>query len=151
MLCICYLFIFSMFEILQTLYWSIYGLVDLEHAELNEKHAITELIGKLMFGSYSFIAFIVLLNMLIAMMSNSYQIISVSIVCLFQFVWNIAEFVLGNLRIGWLRSCWVKRKAWIYRIRWKIDVRKLQFNSVYCIIKFADCYDEQFIHWYIGK
>jgi hypothetical protein len=37
-----------MFEILQTLYWSIYGLVDLEHAELNEKHDITELIGKLM-------------------------------------------------------------------------------------------------------
>lgn len=67
-----------MFEILQTLYWAAYGLVDLEHAELIEKHVITELIGKLMFGSYSFIAFIVLLNMLIAMMSNSYQIISVS-------------------------------------------------------------------------
>ncbi|CAC5362088.1 TRPC4 [Mytilus coruscus] len=66
----------NMFEILQTLYWAAYGLVDLEHAELIEKHVITELIGKLMFGSYSFIAFIVLLNMLIAMMSNSYQIIS---------------------------------------------------------------------------
>lgn len=66
----------NMFEILQTLYWSAYGLVDLEHAELKERHVITELIGKLMFGSYSFIAFIVLLNMLIAMMSNSYQTIS---------------------------------------------------------------------------
>lgn len=74
-----------MFEIIQTLYWSMYGLVDLEHAELEEKHEITELIGKLMFGSYSFIEFIVLLNLLIAMMSNSYQNISVSTVLLSSF------------------------------------------------------------------
>ncbi|XP_055958673.1 transient receptor potential-gamma protein isoform X2 [Patella vulgata] len=66
----------NLFEILQSLYWSIFGLVDLEHAELKEfNHQFTELIGKLMFGSYCFIALIVLLNMLIAMMSNSYQII----------------------------------------------------------------------------
>jgi transient receptor potential cation channel subfamily C len=53
-------------------HWAIYGLVDLDHAELNEKHEFTEFVGKLMFGSYSLIAFIVLLNLLIAMMSNSY-------------------------------------------------------------------------------
>ncbi|XP_067663770.1 transient receptor potential-gamma protein-like isoform X3 [Haliotis asinina] len=67
----------NLFEILQTLYWSVFGLVDLDHAELRPKfnHEYTELIGKLMFGVYSWIALVVLLNMLIAMMSNSYQII----------------------------------------------------------------------------
>lgn len=75
-------FFFSLFEILQTLYWSMYGLIELDHTELKEKHEVTELIGKLMFGSYSWIAFIVLLNLLIAMMSNSYQNISVSIILL---------------------------------------------------------------------
>lgn len=72
-------YISSLFEIIQSLYWAIYGLVDLEHSELEEPHEFTEFIGKLMFGSYSWIAFVVLLNLLIAMMSNSYQNISVSI------------------------------------------------------------------------
>lgn len=66
----------NLFEIIQSLYWAIYGLVDLEHAELEEPHEFTEFIGKLMFGSYSWIGFVVLLNLLIAMMSNSYQNIS---------------------------------------------------------------------------
>ena len=52
--------------------------MDLNHAELEEPHEFTEFIGKLMFGSYSWIGFVVLLNLLIAMMSNSYQNISVS-------------------------------------------------------------------------
>ena len=74
-------FFYSLFEILQSLYWAIFGLVDLEHAELQPrfKHEFTEIIGKLMFGTYSWIAMVVLLNMLIAMMSNSYQLIYVSI------------------------------------------------------------------------
>lgn len=70
-------FFCSLFEILQSLYWAIYGLIDLEDAHLDEPHKFTELIGKLMFGTYSLIAIIVLLNMLVAMMSNSYHIISV--------------------------------------------------------------------------
>ncbi|XP_025084879.1 LOW QUALITY PROTEIN: transient receptor potential-gamma protein-like [Pomacea canaliculata] len=65
----------NLFEIVQTLYWAIFGLVDLDHAELSPrfKHEFTEFVGKLMFGTYSWIALVVLLNMLIAMMSNSYQ------------------------------------------------------------------------------
>uniref|UniRef100_K1S2W3 Transient receptor potential-gamma protein n=1 Tax=Magallana gigas TaxID=29159 RepID=K1S2W3_MAGGI len=63
----------NLFQILQTLYWSIYGLIDLNNAELLENHIFTEFIGKLMFGSYSWIALVVLLNLLIAMMSNSYH------------------------------------------------------------------------------
>ncbi|XP_060577329.1 transient receptor potential-gamma protein-like isoform X3 [Ruditapes philippinarum] len=66
----------NLFEIIQSLYWAIYGLVDLDHLELEESHEFTEFIGKLMFGSYSWIGFVILLNLLIAMMSNSYQCIS---------------------------------------------------------------------------
>ena len=71
--------IFSLFEILQTLYFAIYGLVDVKHFELKENHGFTQFVGKLMFGTYSLITIIVLLNMLIAMLSNSYQYISVGI------------------------------------------------------------------------
>jgi len=46
--------------------------------ELSGIKGFTRFWALLMFGSYSVINVIVLLNMLIAMMSNSYQIISVS-------------------------------------------------------------------------
>lgn len=71
-------FIFSLFEILQTLYFAIYGLVDIKHFELKEDHEFTQFVGKTMFGTYSCIMIVVLLNMLIAMLSNSYQNIWVS-------------------------------------------------------------------------
>lgn len=86
---------FSLFEILQTLYWAIFGLVDLSHAELQGKHEFTEFVGKLMFGSYSFLAFIVLLNLLIAMMSSSYINISVSKVWL----WLTAIFFWFSINV----------------------------------------------------
>ncbi|VDP31015.1 unnamed protein product [Schistosoma curassoni] len=63
----------SLFEIVQSLYWSAYGLIDLTSFNLEYPHAFTEFVGKLTFGTYSYIAFIVLLNMLIAMMNNSYE------------------------------------------------------------------------------
>ena len=67
----------SLFQITQTLYWAFFGLVDLDAITLIEKHSFTEFAGRVMFGVYSYITVIVLLNMLIAMMNNSYQIISV--------------------------------------------------------------------------
>jgi hypothetical protein len=68
----------------------VFGLIELESLDLKEAlghnnsntHEFTEFTGKLMFGSYSYIALIVLINMLIAMMSNSYQQISVSFLLL---------------------------------------------------------------------
>lgn len=56
-----------------------FGLVDLDAITLQEEHKFTEFSGRLMFGVYSYITVIVLLNMLIAMMNNSYQIISVTL------------------------------------------------------------------------
>lgn len=63
---------------MQTLYWAMFGLVDLEAIRLKEQHSFTQFAGKMMFGVYSYISIIVLINMLIAMMNTSYQIISVS-------------------------------------------------------------------------
>ncbi|CAH8590161.1 unnamed protein product [Heterobilharzia americana] len=63
----------NLFEIVQSLYWSAYGLIDLTSFNLEYPHVFTEFVGKLTFGTYSYIAFIVLLNMLIAMMNSSYE------------------------------------------------------------------------------
>lgn len=71
-------FSLSLFETSQSLFWASFGLVDLMAFELQGIKSFTRFWAMLMFGSYSVINIIVLLNMLIAMMSNSYQIISVS-------------------------------------------------------------------------
>lgn len=68
----------SLFETSQSLFWASFGLVDLVSFELTGSKEFTRFWALLMFGSYSVINVIVLLNMLIAMMSNSYQIISVN-------------------------------------------------------------------------
>ncbi|XP_049791463.1 transient receptor potential protein [Schistocerca nitens] len=66
----------NLFETSQSLFWASFGLVDLMNFELVGIKSFTRFWALLMFGSYSVINIIVLLNMLIAMMSNSYQIIS---------------------------------------------------------------------------
>ncbi|KAL1509540.1 hypothetical protein ABEB36_004255 [Hypothenemus hampei] len=66
----------NLFETSQSLFWASFGLVDLMTFELSGIKGFTRFWALLMFGSYSVINVIVLLNMLIAMMSNSYQIIS---------------------------------------------------------------------------
>uniref|UniRef100_A0A1I8ICT4 ANK_REP_REGION domain-containing protein n=1 Tax=Macrostomum lignano TaxID=282301 RepID=A0A1I8ICT4_9PLAT len=66
----------NLFEITQTLYWSAYGLIDLSNTDLEYQHSFTQFVGKLMFGAFCAITFIVLLNMLIAMMNCSYEYIA---------------------------------------------------------------------------
>uniref|UniRef100_A0A671RED7 Short transient receptor potential channel 4-like n=1 Tax=Sinocyclocheilus anshuiensis TaxID=1608454 RepID=A0A671RED7_9TELE len=66
----------TMFETLQSLFWSIFGLVSLYVTNVDAKHEFTEFVGATMFGTYSIISLVVLLNMLIAMMNNSYQLIA---------------------------------------------------------------------------
>lgn len=67
----------SLFETVQTLFWAVFGLVDLESFELDGIKVFTRFWGMLMFGCYSVINIVVLLNLLIAMMNHSYQLISV--------------------------------------------------------------------------
>lgn len=70
----------SLFETIQTLFWAVFGLVDLDSFELDGIKVFTRFWGMLMFGTYSVINIVVLLNLLIAMMNHSYQLISVSAV-----------------------------------------------------------------------
>lgn len=69
--------IFSLFETTQTLFWAVFGLIDLDSFELDGIKIFTRFWGMLMFGTYSVINIVVLLNLLIAMMNHSYQLISV--------------------------------------------------------------------------
>uniref|UniRef100_A0A182JLW8 Transient receptor ion channel domain-containing protein n=1 Tax=Anopheles atroparvus TaxID=41427 RepID=A0A182JLW8_ANOAO len=65
----------NLFESSQSLFWASFGMVGLETFELTGIKSYTRFWGLLMFGSYSVINVIVLLNLLIAMMSNSYAMI----------------------------------------------------------------------------
>ncbi|XP_073813847.1 transient receptor potential-like [Musca autumnalis] len=65
----------NLFESSQSLFWASFGMVGLEDFELSGIKSYTRFWGLLMFGSYSVINVIVLLNLLIAMMSNSYAMI----------------------------------------------------------------------------
>lgn len=69
-------FLNSLFESSQSLFWASFGMVGLENFELTGIKTYTRFWGLLMFGSYSVINVIVLLNLLIAMMSNSYAMIT---------------------------------------------------------------------------
>ena len=66
----------NLFETSQSLFWASFGLVSLSEFELSGIKEFTRFWALLMFGCYSVCNLTVLLNMLIAMMSNSYQIIS---------------------------------------------------------------------------
>ncbi|XP_041653179.1 short transient receptor potential channel 4b [Cheilinus undulatus] len=63
----------TLFETLQSLFWSIFGLISLYVTNVKPDHQFTEFVGSTMFGTYNVISLVVLLNMLIAMMNNSYQ------------------------------------------------------------------------------
>lgn len=77
-LIIFFLFPSRLFETLQSLFWSIFGLLNLYVTNVKARHEFTEFVGATMFGTYNVISLVVLLNMLIAMMNNSYQLIAVS-------------------------------------------------------------------------
>jgi transient receptor potential cation channel subfamily C len=72
------LHLFSLWETSQTLFWAAFGLIDLDNFELTGIKEFTRFWALIMFGSFSVINIIVLLNLLIAMMNHSYQLISVS-------------------------------------------------------------------------
>lgn len=65
----------NLFESCQSLFWASFGGIGIESFELTGIKSYTRFWGLLMFGSYSVINVIVLLNLLIAMMSNSYAVI----------------------------------------------------------------------------
>lgn len=71
--------IFSIELTFRTVYWSIFGLEDYKVVELGKSFngKFTESIGYIVFGVYNWGATIILLNMLIARMTRSFDKIAV--------------------------------------------------------------------------
>ena len=61
----------------ETLFWSLFGITQIKDVEIVEGHDSVERVGTMLFGAYHVAAIVVLINMLIAMMSNSFQEIQV--------------------------------------------------------------------------
>ncbi|KAG7269983.1 hypothetical protein CRUP_021838, partial [Coryphaenoides rupestris] len=114
----------TLFETLQSLFWSIFGLINLYVTNVDADHQFTEFVGATMFGTYNIISLVVLLNMLIAMMNNSYQHIADHA----DIEWKFARTKLwmsyfeegGTLpspfnivpspKSAWYLACWTKRQ-----------------------------------------
>jgi hypothetical protein len=63
---------------MQTLFWTVMGQTDTKQFDLHGIDYHTKLAAKTILGIYAVITIVVLLNLLIAMLNNSYQLISVS-------------------------------------------------------------------------
>ena len=75
---ICHILVESLFEAMQTLFWFGLGQIDVKQFNQCDFHDFTKLAAKIILGIYAVITIVVLLNLLIAMLNNSYQLISVS-------------------------------------------------------------------------
>ncbi|XP_077863421.1 short transient receptor potential channel 5-like [Saccoglossus kowalevskii] len=63
----------SITDALSTLFWTLFGMSDLASLDVyGLDHWFTEAIGRLLYAAYHILAIVVLLNILIAMMSNTY-------------------------------------------------------------------------------
>ncbi|CAK8677996.1 unnamed protein product [Clavelina lepadiformis] len=58
------------------LYWTLFGYVDPYQIDLNTSYNFTQWVASSLFAMYHVVAIIIMLNMLIAMMSKSYDVIS---------------------------------------------------------------------------
>ncbi|VVC45285.1 Transient receptor potential channel,Transient receptor ion channel domain,Ion transport domain,Transient [Cinara cedri] len=65
----------NVFESIQTLFWTGFGEIDLENFDLPGIKPYTRFWAILMFATYSVINVTIMMNLLIAMMSNSYSVI----------------------------------------------------------------------------
>uniref|UniRef100_A0A8C7Y5T5 Transient receptor potential cation channel, subfamily C, member 4a n=1 Tax=Oryzias sinensis TaxID=183150 RepID=A0A8C7Y5T5_9TELE len=115
----------SLFETLQSLFWSIFGLISLYVTNVDADHQFTEFVGATMFGTYNVISLVVLLNMLIAMMNNSYQHIADHA----DIEWKFARTklwmsyfeegatlptpfnIIPSPKSFWYLMCWIKRRV----------------------------------------
>ncbi|XP_072231127.1 short transient receptor potential channel 4-like [Leuresthes tenuis] len=115
----------TLFETLQSLFWSIFGLISLYVTNVDADHQFTEFVGATMFGTYNIISLVVLLNMLIAMMNNSYQHIADHADIEWKFartkLWMSyfeegatlpAPFnIIPSPKSFWYLVCWIKRQV----------------------------------------
>ena len=68
-----------------TLFWALFGLFDTTIVNLSDiDHSFTQTVGNVMYATYHIIAIVVLMNVLIAMMSNTYTRVEVSVKGIFS-------------------------------------------------------------------
>lgn len=63
---------------LRFLFWDLFGLSELSGLKTDKNFIITQYTGEILLGLYSILSIMVAINMLIAMMANSYQRVAVS-------------------------------------------------------------------------
>lgn len=64
-------------DTIQFLFWTMFGVVNKEYVDM-PNYAVAQFVGRVLYGIFTLLIVIVLLNMFIAMITNSYQKIEVS-------------------------------------------------------------------------
>lgn len=64
-------------DTIQFLFWTMFGVVNKEYVDMPD-YPVAEFVGRILYGIFTLLIVIVLLNMFIAMITNSYQKIEVS-------------------------------------------------------------------------
>ena len=87
---------------METLFWAFFGHGELSAFETDENSKITMVTGKILFAVYSLASILVVLNLLITMLNNSYKKVNVSaILCLHKSVYNIiVKRIQTNVPMG---------------------------------------------------
>ncbi len=79
----------------RSIYWTVFGLRDSKSVELGHfQSRLSESVGYIVFAVYNWGAVIVLLNMLIAMMTRSFDKIAVSASAKSPISWRFQRFVI---------------------------------------------------------
>ncbi|XP_022086358.1 short transient receptor potential channel 5-like isoform X2 [Acanthaster planci] len=62
----------SLWNSIETLFWSLFDLMNLDNLKMNADLGFSQVVGTILYAAYSLVGVVVLLNALIAMMSNTY-------------------------------------------------------------------------------
>ena len=74
---------------METLFWALFRLVEFSAFKTDENSEITMVTGQILFAVYSLASILVVLNLLIAMLNNSYKKVDVSaMLCLHKSVYD---------------------------------------------------------------
>ena len=80
--CLIYIYIFlysspsSIVDIFTTIFWSLFGMVETDSVEIDEAYSISKVtnpFGYVLFGVYNVMAVIVFINILVAMLTSSFN------------------------------------------------------------------------------
>ena len=84
---------------MDTLFWALFGHVEFSAFKTDENSEITMVTGQILFAIYSLASILVVLNLLIAMLNNSYKKVDVSAtLCLHKSVYNkIVKRIQANV------------------------------------------------------